>query len=404
MSSFFERYGQILFLCLVVALLLLFFVFLPNLFSEHYILNENLANTESISAITKIKPVFIPSYVSTPMSVKGIYMTSWTAGTPNLRAGLVKLIDQTELNTVVIDIKDYSGKIVFPVENSTLKVYGSEEVRVNDLGDFIEKLHKKGIYVIGRIAVFQDAYFVKYRPDLAVKNKKGDKVWEDYKGISWIDPSATEYWDYIVLLAKESRKIGFDEINFDYIRFPSDGNMEDISYPWSSTTPKTTVLKNFFQYLHHSLAPQSVTDVISGKVEQGSILLKISADLFGMTTTATDDMGIGQVLEDALSYFDYISPMVYPSHYPPNFEGLKEPEAHPYEIVYFAMKSAVERTEKASMTSFKLRPWLQDFGLKMDYGPLEVRAQIKATEDVGLNSWILWSAGNKYTKGALDDK
>ncbi len=390
----FNQYKKIVFWAIVVCVLcaLLFFVFLPKVFSDHYVLGQSeavKAATSTPEAIT-----FTPSYVATPVPLKGIYMTSWVAGTPSLRNGLVKLMDTTEINAVVIDIKDYSGRIVFPVTNPTLKAFGSEEVRVKDLPEFIETLHKKGVYVIGRVAVFQDAYFVKQRPDLAVKNKAGTATWKDHKGISWIDAGSRPYWDYIISIAKESRKIGFDEINFDYIRFPSDGNMQDISFPQSSTTPKAIVLKNFFQYLHTNLADSG---------------LKISADLFGMVTTAQDDMGIGQVLENALPYFDYISPMVYPSHYPPTFMGFKEPEAHPYEVVQFAMQSGIRRAEALASTTGeslvdyknKLRPWLQDFGLRQDYGPAEVRAQIKATNDDGLDSWLLWSASNKYTAGAL---
>ena len=387
-----------------------FILFLPRVFSDHY-----LGQVESQKLkVENAEKVFVPSYISTPTPVKGIYMTSWTASQTKLRDSLIKLIENTELNTVVIDVKDYSGKIVFSINSPELKSFGSEEIRISDLPEFLDSLHKKGIYVIGRIAVFQDAYFVKHRPDLAVKNKVGVEIWKDYKGISWVDPGSREYWNYIVLLAKEARSVGFDEINFDYIRFPSDGNMQDISYLWSSTTSKDIVLKDFFKYLHEKLSDSG---------------LKISADLFGMTTTAENDMGIGQVLENALPYFDYISPMVYPSHYPPTFEGFNNPEDHPYEVVRSALESAVERANKldlvmASSTPVventavpeqssvhgithygaRLRPWLQDFGLKMDYGPLEVRAQIKAVSDVGLVSWLLWSASNKYTKGALQDK
>jgi hypothetical protein len=128
---------------------------------------------------------------------------------------------------------------------------------------------------------------------------------------------------------------------------------------------------------------------------------KISADVFGMVTTAGDDMGIGQLLEDTFPFFDYIMPMVYPSHYASGFDGFTNPEAHPYDVVNFAMQSAVTRANLASSTPNKLRPWLQDFGLKMDYGSVEVLAQINATNNAGLNSWILWSPSNKYTKGAL---
>ena len=386
MKEKFTQNKQIIFLSVLSLCGVLAFVYFPGL-SSHYSIKENPASTILVASSTPKYPVFVATHIATPDPVKGIYMTSWVAGTPRLREGLVKIADQTEINSVVIDIKDYSGKIVFSItDNPTLKAFGSEEVRVGDLREFIETLHKKGIYVIGRVAVFQDAYFVKLRPDLAVKNKAGTQTWKDRKGISWIDVGSKEYWDYILMISKEAYSIGFDEINFDYIRFPSDGDMKDISFPQSSTTPKSIVLKNFFSYLHSHLSDSG---------------LKTSADLFGMTTTAVDDMGIGQVLENALPYFDYIDPMVYPSHYPETFMGYKQPEAHPYEVVKFAMQSAVVRAEKASTTPSKLRPWLQDFGLQMTYGPEEVKAQIKATNEVGLNSWLLWSASNKYTVSAL---
>lgn len=392
MSGFFTKNKTAVFLAVFIFFVLMVIVFLPKFFSSHYSSVESALVVNTVSTTTtKVPDIFMPSYVQTPNQVKAIYMTSWVASNNKLRSGLVSIVDTTEINSIVIDIKDYSGKLVFAITDPKLKSFGSEEIRVSDMRDFIESLHKKGIYVIGRIAVFQDAYFVKHRPDLAVKNEKGTLVWKDRKGISWIDVGSKEYWDYIILISKEARKIGFDEINFDYIRFPSDGNMKDISFPWSSTTPKSIALKNFFQYLSTNLKDSG---------------LKTSADLFGMTTTASDDMGIGQLLEDALPYFDYVMPMVYPSHYPTNFMNYKNPAQHPYEVIQYTMKSAVDRREAlASSTGAvlaELRPWLQDFNLGADYGSAEVRAQIKATYDVGLDSWALWSASNKYTKGALE--
>ena len=392
MSGFFTKNKTAVFLAVFIFFVLMVIVFLPKFFSSHYSSVESALVVNTVSTTTtKVPDIFMPSYVQTPNQVKAIYMTSWVASNNKLRSGLVSIVDTTEINSIVIDIKDYSGKLVFAITDPKLKSFGSEEIRVSDMRDFIESLHKKGIYVIGRIAVFQDAYFVKHRPDLAVKNEKGTLVWKDRKGISWIDVGSEEYWDYIILISKEARKIGFDEINFDYIRFPSDGNMKDISFPWSSTTPKSIALKNFFQYLSTNLKDSG---------------LKTSADLFGMTTTASDDMGIGQLLEDALPYFDYVMPMVYPSHYPTNFMNYKNPAQHPYEVIQYTMKSAVDRREAlASSTGAvlaELRPWLQDFNLGADYGSAEVRAQIKATYDVGLDSWALWSASNKYTKGALE--
>ncbi len=406
--SFLSKHKLPIIACVAIFIFVLFFLFSPKLFSDHYFsapqgltLNTN-SQGQTFGSST---PVFVPAYVATPEPLKGIYMTSWVAGTPSLRNNLVKLIDDTELNSVVIDIKDYSGKIVFPISNPTLLAFGSQEIRVKDMQDFISSLHQKNIYAIARIAVFQDAYFVKARPDLAVKNKAGTAVWKDHKGISWIDPGSREYWDYIILISREARKIGFDEINFDYIRFPSDGNMQDISYPFSSTTPKAEVMRQFFQYTHDKLTQDDGTPSPRQPLGQNENRLKISADMFGMVTTAGDDMGIGQVLENVLPYFDYVAPMVYPSHYPPTFQGFAMPEAHPYDVVHFAMQSGVKRSELLASTTgqtvAQLRPWLQDFGLKMDYGPAEVRAQIKATNDVGLTSWILWSASNKYTASAL---
>jgi hypothetical protein len=395
------KHKNLLVSCAILAVLSVALLILPSLFGDHYVSQPLPARVSAaaegkadLAQVATSTPVFVATHLPTPVPVKGIYMTSWVAGTPSLRTSLVRLLDTTEANTVVIDIKDYSGKIVFPVTDPGLKAYGSEEVRVRDLPQFIDTLHKKGVYVIGRVAVFQDKYFVTHRPDLAVKNKAGTAVWKDHKGISWIDAGSKEYWQYIVLLARESYKLGFDEINFDYIRFPSDGNMKDISFPQEPAgVTKPEMLKSFFSYLHDNLATSSP-----------DTRMKISADLFGMVTTAKDDMGIGQILENAFPYFDYISPMVYPSHYPPTFQGFKEPEAHPYDVVHFAMQSAVDRAKQASTTPDKLRPWLQDFGLRMNYGPAEVRAQIKATTDVGLDSWLLWSASNKYTQGALEPR
>lgn len=397
MRLLFSKKKKIVWLSLGILVIVGFFIFSPKIFREHYVFTTPVKGQESLVNKIPEKPVFVPSYVSTPAQVKAIYMTSWVASRNDLRSNLVKMIDETELNTLIIDIKDYSGKIVFSLEeNPQLKKFESEEVRVKDLKEFIEMLHKKNIYVIGRIAVFQDEYFVKFRPDLAVKNEAGTAIWKDRKGISWIDAGSREYWDYIIQIAKESRRIGFDEINFDYIRFPSDGNMKDISFPHSSSTPKNIVMKSFFEYLNTNLIfPES-------SVEEGR--LKISADLFGMITTAVDDMGIGQLLEDALPNFDYIMPMVYPSHYPPNFNGYKNPAAFPYEVVKFAMQGAVDRAKLASTSPSKLRPWLQDFDLGANYDSVEVRAQIKATYDVGLDSWALWSASNKYTRGGLENQ
>jgi len=340
------------------------------------------------------KKIFAAAHVKTPDKVKAIYMSSCVAATPSLRDKLVKLINETEINSIVIDVKDYTGTISFPSDDPALKGTKGGGCVAEDMRDFIARLHGEGVYVIGRIAVFQDPYYAKLRPDLAVKKADGVSVWRDYKGLSFIDAGAKDYWKYIVALSKASYALGFDELNFDYIRFPSDGNMKNINFPFSerrveanSALGKAEVLRDFFAYLKDSLKNTGVI---------------LSADLFGMAATNKDDLNIGQLLEYAIPYFDYISPMVYPSHYPIGFNGYKNVNAHPYDIVKFSLDEGVKRLVAASSSPLKLRPWLQDFNYPVVYTAEMVRAQKQAVYDAGLNSWMLWSPTNRYTTEALE--
>jgi hypothetical protein len=351
----------------------------------------------------------VVTHIQTPESVRAIYMSSCVAGTPSFRDSLVAVAETTEVNSIVIDIKDYSGYLSFKPQNPALLEFVSPRCRAPDMQEFIARLHAKNIYVIGRVTSFQDPVFAKLHPDIAVKRESDGGIWSDRKGIHYLDPGAKIAWDHLAAIAKDSYAIGFDEINFDYIRFPSDGNMRDIAFPASLNQPKPVVMEKFFTYLRDTLKPTGMI---------------ISADLFGMTTTNVDDLGIGQVLERALPYFDYIAPMVYPSHYPPTFIGYKNPADHPYEVIKYAMDGAVRRTTatstfvktsdgepiasttpkrytKNSFDKHKIRPWLQDFNLGAVYTADMVRAQIQATYDSGLNSWMLWAPSNRYTKAAL---
>jgi len=328
-----------------------------------------------------------PPHIPTPKPVKGIYMTSWVAGTKDWRQKLVKLIEETELNSVVIDVKDYSGRIAFEVSDARLKEIGAAEKRIPDVREFIDLLHSKNIYAIARISVFQDAYLAKKRPDWAVLKKNG-QIWRDYKGVAWLSPASEEVWDYTIKVAKEAEAAGFDELNFDYIRYPSDGDMKNIVLPFAGgANNKAESIKFFFAYLSEHLADLGIP---------------LSADLFGFVTTHTDDLNIGQILENAIPYFDYISPMVYPSHYPKGYNNYSNPAAHPYEIIYFAMASSSQRMLAAGSTPSKLRPWLQDFDLGAAYTAEMIREEKQAVYDAGLDSWLIWDPANKYTTGALD--
>ncbi|TSC79712.1 MAG: Uncharacterized protein G01um101429_387 [Parcubacteria group bacterium Gr01-1014_29] len=349
----------------------------------------------TVSEMVSVPPP--PVHLPTPSPVYAIYMSSWVAGTPSFRENLVEFAHTSEINSIVIDVKDYTGKVAFKTGDAAIEALGSEENRVPDMRAFIDGLHKNNIYVIARISVFQDPHMTSRRSDIAIKRGDGS-VWKDRKGISWIDPASKDMWAYIVRIARASEAVGFDELNFDYVRFPSDGNMNDIKFPvWDGITPRSDVIANFFAYLDTKLSDLPVP---------------ISLDLFGMTMTNTDDLNIGQVLEKAAPYADYIAPMVYPSHYPNGWNNLSNPAAYPYEVIHYAMTEGARRLEVlrdlvASTTSLfygkqiaNLRPWIQDFDLGADYTADMIRKQKQAIYDVGLDSWMAWDPKNIYTKEA----
>ncbi|MDO8537038.1 MAG: putative glycoside hydrolase, partial [bacterium] len=311
-----------------------------------------------------------PQLQNPPEIAKGIYITGWLAGTPSRVNKLIELIKRTELNAVVIDIKDFSGYMSYRTGIPEVVASGAEgELRILQPNTLIKKLHDNGIYVIARQTVFQDPILAKAHPEWALQNASTSATWKDNKGLPWMDAAGKPVWDYNVAIAKDALARGFDEVNFDYIRFASDGDLTKIVYPfWDKKSSRAAVIKSFFKYLRENLPGA-----------------KISADLFGLSTIDTwDDLGIGQVIESAYEYFDYISPMVYPSHYAKGFSGFQNPAAYPYEIVKYSMDKAreriaatktvvtgtivvgtttVEQTEKVPKFTSKLRPWLQDFDL-----------------------------------------
>jgi hypothetical protein len=229
------------------------------------------------------------------------------------------------------------------------------------------------------------------KPEWAIKKKSDGTVWKDRKGLSFLDPTNKAVWEYIDHIATAAYDIGFDEINFDYIRFPSDGNISDIAYPSVEGKVRSDFIRDFWAYMHETL-----------KAKRPEIVM--SADLFGMTTTQKDDLGIGQLLENALPYFDYISPMIYPSHYPKNWNGYSNPAEHPYEVIKDAMTDGVARAEALGYSSRNFRPWIQDFDLGATYTKDMVQAQIRALGELGISSYMSWDPKNTYTKGAYGSK
>lgn len=365
-----------------------------------------------------------------PAVIKAIYATGWSAGSQAKIQYFIDLINSTELNAIVIDIKDFSGAVLYDIQDEDVMRYGAKQVRIPRINTLIKKLHDDGIYVIARQTIFQDPILAKARPDLAIQKDivtsaviaattTGRVAWLDSKGLGWVDAGAKEVWDYNIAIARDAASRGFDEINFDYIRFPSDGTIESMRFNHydPKTISKQTQIRDFFKYLRAEMKG-----------------VKISADLFGLATVDNGDLGIGQNLEDAALYFDTLAPMTYPSHYAAGFIGYKNPGVYPYEVVQYSMERAIARllkkecaadtietvTSSTTITTepitscqlsvvgnTRLRPWLQDFDLGADYDAEKVRMQIRAVDEVVketalYNGWMLWAPSNVYTKAALD--
>ena len=369
--------------------------------------NENPINFSSTEKKPS-QPVRSPVFIDTPNIVKGIYLTSWSGGSNKKIDEVIGLSKTFGINSVVIDIKDFSGYLAYDTGLEQVKKYKAHEIKIANITDVINKLHSENIYIIARITVFQDPVVAKARPDFAVRRKSTGGVWLDRKGLGWIDPAGKDYWNYIVDISKDAHSRGFDELNFDYIRFPSDGNLSDMEFSsWDQKIPKHEIIREFFKYLRNNLTG-----------------VKISADIFGLATIQKDDLGIGQIIEDAYENFDYVSPMVYPSHYASGFLGYKNPAKYPYEVIKYSMENAVKKlnmldeklnsvsSTASSSTSFatnnkklaQLRPWIQDFDLGADYDAKMVKLEIDATKDAlgdKFAGFLLWSPSNVYTLEAL---
>jgi len=416
-----------------VGFIALSYIALPQITAQKYIAED--VRQEVRTPVVEREIVVedtreVIQHVPLPEPLKAIYMTSCVAGTPNFRERLVTLIEETELNAVMIDIKDYSGTISFsPPSNEWSPAWQNARCGARDMKDFIAYLHEKNIFVIGRITVFQDPFHAERNPGLAVLKASDGTVWHDHKGLAFIDVGATEYWEHIAILARDSYNIGFDELNFDYVRYPSDGNMRDIRFPHSEKSTygndKPANLEAFFVFIKEKMDDETFfVEYRHENTGRASSTPWTSVDLFGMTTTNFDDLSIGQVLERTAPYFDFVAPMVYPSHYPHDYLGLGNPNHHPYQIVYHAMKSGVDRLgatttrvagfaherigtstpamyAKPAYTADKLRTWIQDFNYGGTYDAAAVRKQIQASVDTGVESWMIWAPSNIYTRGAL---
>ncbi|HEY5530728.1 MAG TPA: putative glycoside hydrolase [Candidatus Anoxymicrobiaceae bacterium] len=321
------------------------------------------------------------SYIVTQKTVqaKGAHVSVYIAGSDTSMSKMIGLVRRTELNALEVDLKDEAGQIGFDLDNPLAKQVGATTKYISSLEGLVDQMRYDDVYAICRVVCFKDPKLGKGRPDLAVQDKAGG-VWG--KGV-WLDPYSKEVWDYDLSIAVAAAKAGFNEIQFDYVRFPSDGNTSTCLYPHQDSRNQTEVIDGYLAYAREKLAPYNVF---------------ISADLFGLTASNQGSMGIGQDVAGVSKRIDYISPMVYPSHYNTGEYGIKSPESNPGEIVSKSLKDFKRVMAGAPAT---LRPWLQDFSLRVKYTPDMVRRQIDATEALGIRQWLLWDPDCTYSETAL---
>lgn len=342
---------------------------------------------EQVQSDSAPLPLPLPdTHISTPSTVTAVYISSWSAGTTSSMNHIYRLLNGGKLTAVVIDIKDATGRLSYMPHDPELLASGVGTKRIANLAALIKTLHDKGIYVIGRVAVFQDPFYASLHPDAALHDTSG-AIWHDTKGIAWLRTDNSDVWHYTERIAEDAYAQGFDEINVDYVRFPSDGNLSAIDERGFTQSKQDTVA-GFFTDLDTRL--------------RGQDHIPLSADIFGLTLSADDDMGIGQKLELIAPHVDYVCPMIYPSHFANGAYGYKNPAEHPYQIIHKSLSDGIAKLKAIDLPSSKLRPWLQDFNLGALYTADMVQDQITATNDVGLDSWLMWDPRNVYTASVFD--
>ena len=330
-----------------------------------------------------------------PTYIKGLYLTYHAAGHEDLRSHALDLIDTTELNALVIDIKGDLGLLAYRSDVITATAIGANSApTIQDWPSFMADLKARDIYTIARIVVFKDNYLARAHPEWAAIDGSTGGLWLDREKLPWLEPFHEAVWDYNIALAVEAAQRGFDEVQFDYVRFPTDGSISRIAYSQDSEVPgaRSRAITGFLARAHTALEPYPT---------------RLAVDVFGYTTWHTGDFHIGQDLPAMAPYLDVLSPMLYPSTY--NFGLINMPQysfaiAYPYEVVYESMIRAISRV-KAANPDIIVRPWIQDFpDYQFDgrtYTPDEVRAQMFGAYDSGGGGWMLWDPRVKYTPEAL---
>ncbi|MEW9121676.1 MAG: putative glycoside hydrolase [Thermotaleaceae bacterium] len=362
--------------------------------AAHTVKDRTELLTEELKKLDYSPQNKIHEYANNPrVEVKGIYLTKYSASNSRLDE-LIELSKRTKINTFVIDVKDDKGHMLFKTKAAEkYSPNANANATVKDIEALVKKLKENNIYLIARIVSFKDPTYTSHHTDRAIIYKDTKKPFTNSDGLIWASAYDRDLWDYNIEVSKEAAAAGFNEIQFDYVRFPaSNGGKLDASLDYRNVNgeSKPETIQNFLKYAHKELSPLEVY---------------ISADIYGLVGSVADDMALGQYWEAVSNVVDYVSPMMYPSHYANGTYGLSVPDAYPYETIYNSTKDSVARN-KNIQTPGTIRPWIQDFTAPwvkgyIKYGPKQVAEQIKAMEENGVTEFMLWNAGNKYSEDAL---
>jgi hypothetical protein len=328
-----------------------------------------------------------------PPPVKALYVNAWAFGSRKLWH-LVRLADSTEINAFVVDVKDDTGCLLYDSQVQVARQIGATRcLRARDARARLDTLREHGIYAIARIVVAKDPLLAERRAQWSVQQRdvQGGGLWRDRIGSAWVDAYNDSVWIYAAQLAEEAVRLGFDEVQFDYVRFPDEPLEVMATAFFPSRRPGET----------QRAAVRASVAMLTQRLEPLGV--PVTFDIFGLTASATGDLGIGQVWEDFIAVADVVLPMVYPSHYYRGAYGYDRPNANPYAIVKNALREALERSQPHAKSA-AIRPFLQAFTLGRRlprYTPHEIREQIRAAEELGIMSWVLWNPRSVYQRDAL---
>ncbi|HEX6573402.1 MAG TPA: putative glycoside hydrolase [Gemmatimonadaceae bacterium] len=313
--------------------------------------------------------------------IRGLYVNRFAAQSTKKMRHLIGIADSTEINAFVIDVKDEFG-LNYNSSDPMLQKNAGTQTKVANIKALLDTINAHGILPIARIVVFKDSVTARMNPNHVIRKADGSP-WRDHKGLTWVNPYANAIWEYNFRIAEEAVKMGFGEVQFDYIRFPEPyKSLPQQVFPESNGRGKTETLAEFLATAKKRLDPLGV---------------RTTADIFGLVTTVGGALEVGQRWEPIVKVVDVVLPMVYPSHYPRGSFGLKSPNADPYNTIHIAISRGRVRNEAIGLKGERVRPWLQAFSLGAPkYGPAEIEAQKKAVYDSGYEGWVLWHPGSSY--------